>query len=356
MIRLVYIKNVIAAIFLLGIMQSCNNNELFSEKANNGVVSGQLLESRASEEGGETSYFVGKVTAVAFDADGVIVMVRENIQVDQNGKFSVVIGTKAKKCYFIANAPKEVIPNLGVIETEFKNMVMTGQLDSTLDPVMLGGIDMDSYHWEPIVMQRCVARLDLKMQVSGVSVKRITVKGAADRSFLFPHETKTPEDLQLTDFVMDFADAALTDSKNRLMYLHEQQTGTPEVVMEVTVDGRMMELKEKLPEKIKRNSLYTLKVYGSGAKLNIQVAENNWESGQNNESSVITLAKVNVESSHLDGARVNEKGDTVFIPYSDKTLSLAINTEEGMTVRAEGSLDLVEVSVAQNATRGNVAL
>ena len=356
MIRLVYIKNIIAAIFLLGIMQSCNNNELFSEKANNGVVSGQLLESRASEEGGETSYFAGKVTAVAFDADGVIVMVRENIQVDQNGKFSVVIGTKAKKCYFIANAPKEVIPNLGVTEAEFKNMVMTGQLDSTLDPVMLGGIDMDSYHWEPIVMQRCVARLDLKMQVSGVSVKRITVKGAADRSFLFPHETEIPEELQLTDFVMDFTDAALTDSKNRLMYLHEQQTGTPEVVMEVTVDGRMMELKEKLPEKIKRNSLYTLKVYGSGAKLNIQVAENDWESGQNNESSVITLAKVNVENSHLDGARVNEKGDTVFIPYSDKTLSLAINTEEGMTVRAEGSLDLVEVSVAQNATRGNVAL
>lgn len=64
------------------------------------------------------------------------------------------------------------------------------------------------------------------MQVSGVSVKRITVKGAADRSFLFPHETETPEDLQLTDFVMDFTDAALTDSKNRLMYLHEQQTGT----------------------------------------------------------------------------------------------------------------------------------
>lgn len=356
MTRSVYIKNIIAAIFLSGIMQACNNQDLFSEKSSNGVLSGQLMESRGSEGDGEVSYYSGYFTAVAFDAEGALVMVRENIKVDQNGQFSLTIGSSAKKCYFIANAPKEVIPTYGATETAFKEMVMTGQLDNTLDPVMLGVIDVDSYHWEPIVMNRCVARLDLSMQVSGVVINRITVKGAADRSFLFPHETGTPEGLQLTNFVLNFADGGLTDSKSRLMYLHEQQTGTPEVVIEATVDGRLMELKEKLPAKIKRNSLYTLKVYGNGAKLGIQLTENDWENGQDNESSVITLAKVNVGSSQLNGARVNERGDSVFIPYNDKTLSLAINTEEGMTVRTDGSLDLAEVSVAQNATRNGTAL
>ena len=346
----------IAALLMVGMLAACSNNDFTAEKKTDGVISGQLFESRVSDEGNETSYFAGKVTAVAFDADGVMVMIRENIQVDQDGQFSVVVGTKAKTCYFIANAPKEVIPDFGITETAFKNMVMTGQLDNTLDPVMLGAIDMDSYHWEPIVMERCVARVDLKMQVSGVSINRITLKGVADRSFLFPHESETPEGLQLANYVVDFTDGALSDSKNRLMYLHAQQNGTPEVVMEVTVDGRMMELKEKLPEKIKRNSLYTLKVYGSGAKLNIQITEGDWESGQDSESSVITLAKVNVESSYLNGARVNEKGDTVFIPYSDKIISLAINTEEGMSVRAEGSLDLAEVSVVQDVARSSATL
>lgn len=356
MYKLFDIKKGIAALLMVGMLAACSNNDFTTEKKTDEVISCQLLESRASEEGGDTSYFSGKVTAVAFDANGIMVMVRENIQVGQNGKFSVVISTKAKKCYFIANAPKDVVPNLGVTETAFQDMVMTGQLDNTLDPVMLGSIDMDSYHWEPIVMERCVARVDLKMQVSGVSINRITMKGAADRSFLFPHETGTPDGLQLTNFVLDFTDAALIDSKSRLMYLHEQHSGTPEVVMEVTVDGRMMELKEKLPEKIKRNSLYTLNVYGSGANLNMQIVENNWVNGQESESSAIALAKVNVENSQLNGARVNEKCDTVFIPYNDKVISLAINTEAGMMIRPVGTLDFAEVSVVHDATSRTISL
>lgn len=350
------IRKGIAAILMIGMLAACNDNEYVSDKVSDGLISGQLLESRATEEGGENSYFAGKVTAVAFDADGAMVMVRENIQVEQNGKFSLVIGTKAKKCYFIANAPKDVVPGYGVTESAFKDMVMSGRLDNTLDPVMLGSIDVDSYHWEPIVMERCVARVDLKMQVTGISINRISIVGAADRSFLFPHENENPDGLEMTDFTVDFTDGALTDSKNRIMYLHEQNSGSPEVVMDVTVDGNMMELREKLPEKIKRNSLYTLKVYGNGAKLNMQVVENDWQNGQENESSVVTLARVNVESSNLDGARVNEKGDTVFIPYNDKNISLAVNTEEGMTIRTEGSLDLAEVSVVQDVARSASSL
>lgn len=345
-----------AAVLMIGMLAACTNDELTAEKNTDGMISGQLMESRVSGGEGETSYFSGKVTAVAFDTDGNVVLVRENIQVEQNGQFSLVIGTKAKTCYFIANAPKEVIPDFGVTEADFKRKVMTGRLDNTLDPVMLGSIDMDSYRWEPIVMERCVARVDLKMQVSGVSVNRITLKGVADRSFLFPYEDTAPEGLSFTNFELDFTDEALSDSKKRIMYLHEQHTGSPEVVMDVTVNGRMMELREKLPEKIKRNSLYTLKVYGSGAKLNIQIQENDWQSGQEGESSIVRLARVNVENSELDGARVNEKGDTVFVPYNDKTISLAVNTEGGMTVRAVGSLDLAAVSVVQDATRSNVSL
>lgn len=341
---------------MMGMMTACNNNDLTVEKKANGIISGQLMESRISDGEGEIAFFSGKVTAVAFDSDGKVVMVRENIEVEQNGQFSLVIGLKAKTCYFIANATKGVIPDLGVTETAFKKMVMTGQLDNTLDPVMLGVIDVESYRWEPIVMNRCVARLDLKMLVSGISVNRIILKGAADRSFLFPYEEKSPEGLNFTDFVQDFSDGPLTGSQDRIMYLHEQHAGTPEVVMEMTIDGRMMELREKLPEKIKRNSLYTLKVYGNGAKLNLQIQENDWQNGSESESAVVMLAKVNVENSELDGARVNDKRDTVFIPYTDKTISLAVNTEEGMTIRQVGVPDLTEISVVQDVSRSNVAL
>ena len=350
------IRKGVVAVLMMGMMAACNNNDLTVEKVANGVISGQLMESRVSAGEGEVDFFSGKVTAVAFDSEGKVVMVRENIEIEQNGKFSLVIGAKAKTCYFIANATEEVTPALGVTETAFKEMVMTGRLDNTLDPVMLGVIDVDSYQWEPIVMNRCVARLDLKMQVSGISVNRITLKGAADRSFLFSYEEKSPEGLDFTDFVLDFSNAPLTDSRDRIMYLHEQHAGTPEVVMEMTIDGRMMELREKLPEKIKRNSLYTLKVYGNGAKLNLQIQENDWQNGSESESAVVMLAKVNVENSELDGARVNDKRDTVFIPYTDKTISLAVNTEEGMTIRQVGVPDLTEISVVQDVSRSNVAL
>lgn len=350
------IRKGVVAVLMMGMMTACNNNDLTVEKKANGIISGQLMESRISDGEGEIAFFSGKVTAVAFDSDGKVVMVRENIEVEQNGQFSLVIGLKAKTCYFIANATKGVIPDLGVTETAFKKMVMTGQLDNTLDPVMLGVIDVESYRWEPIVMNRCVARLDLKMLVSGISVNRIILKGAADRSFLFPYEEKSPEGLNFTDFVQDFSDGPLTGSQDRIMYLHEQHAGPPEVVMEMTIDGRMMELREKLPEKIKRNSLYTLKVYGNGAKLNLQIQENDWQNGSESESAVVMLAKVNVEKSDLDGARVNDKRDTVFIPYTDKTISLAVNTEEGMTIRQVGVPDLTEVSVVQDVSRSNVAL
>lgn len=337
-------------------MQSCNNNELLPVEVNNGVISGQLMESRVSDEDGEVSYFSGYFTAVAFDADGALVMVRENIKVEQSGKFSLTIGNGAKKCYFIANAPEEVIPDFGVTESDFKEIIMTGVLNTDLDPVMLGEIDLDTYHWEPIVMERCVARIDLDMQVSGVSVSRITLKGVADRSFLFPHDTVSPEGMEFTDFVMTFDNGGLTESKSRLMYLHEQNSGTPVVVMEAVVDGKMMELKESLPKNIKRNSLYTLKVYGNGAKLNLELHESGWQSGQNTGSSAVTLAKVNIENSLLDGAKVNEKGDTVFIPFTDKNITLAVNTEEGMTVRSIGNLDLANVTVGQNISRGDFSI
>lgn len=338
-------------------MQACNNNELLPEKVNNGVVSGQLMESRGGAvEDSEVSYFSGYFTAVAFDAEGTLVMIRENIKVEQSGKFSLTVGNKSKKCYFIANAPKEVIPDFGVTETEFKEFVMNGVFNTELDPVMLGEIDLDTYHWEPIVMERCVARIDLDMQVSGISVSRITLKEAADRSFLFPHETVSPEGLNLSDITIDFENGGLTESKDRLMYLHEQSSGSPVVVMEAVVDGKMMELKESLPKKIKRNSLYTLKVYGNGAKLNMELQESGWQSGQNTGSSVVALAKVNIENSLLDGARVNEKCDTVFIPFTDKTIALAVNTEEGMTVRSVGSLNWANVTVGQNISRGNVSI
>lgn len=356
MYKLFDIKKSIAAILMMGMVAACNNNELAIENTTDGVIFGQLMESRNSGEEDGAAYFSGMVTAVAFDSGGNVVMIREGIQVGQNGRFNLVIGSKAKTCYFIANAPKEVIPDFGVTEVDFKNKVMASRLDNSLDPVMLGSINVDSYHWEPIVMERCVARVDLKMQVSGIAVNRITFRKCADRSFLFPYEEKSPEGLNFTNIVLDFADGALTDSKSRIVYLYEQYTETLEVVMEVTVDGRIIELREKMPEKIKRNSLYTLKVYGNGAKLNLQVQESDWQSGQESESAVVMLAKVSVESSQLDGARVNEKRDTVFIPYTDKNISLVINTEEGMIVRTVGNLDLAEVSVVQENSRNHLSL
>lgn len=346
----------VAAICFLIIMSACDNRDLIPKHNNNELISGHLIESRVTNADGDIPYFSGYFTAVAFDSDGTLVMVRENIKVEQNGKFSLTIGNTAKKCYFIANAPKEVIPNFGVSETDFKEMVMTGFFNTDLDPVMLGEIDLETYHWEPILLERCVARIDLEMQVSGVSINNITLKDAADRSFLFPHDVIEPEDLEFKSFTIEFENGGLIESKNRLMYLHEQSSVNPIIVMDVIVDGKMIKLKETLPKKIKRNSLYILKVYGSGAKLNLELQESSWQSGQNLGTSVVALTKVNTENSILDGARVNEKGDTVFIPFTDKNITLAVNTEEGMTVRSVGTLNLANVIVEQNSGRANVSI
>lgn len=122
--------------------------------------------------------------------------------------------------------------------------------------------------------------------------------------------------------------------------------------MNVAFGGGMHELTAKLPEQIKRNTVYTLKVNGKGGKVQLSVTEDDWDEGVQSDAVENMKGLVDVDASQLtDGVRVNDRRDTVFVSHRENVFRLALLAENGAEVQVEGMAEGVEVSVENMTTR-----
>ena len=103
---------------------------------------------------------------------------------------------------------------------------------------------------------------------------------------------------------------------------------------------------------IKRNTIYTLKVYGNGADARVEVMTDDWENGISSESGQLLKGLIDKNASELsEGVEINERGDTVFVPYQESDFQLSLLAEEGTRLIVDGMAEGVNV-VPQVAARG----
>lgn len=188
----------------------------------------------------------------------------------------------------------------------------------------------------PLTLKRGVARIDLYVRATDVQIRNITLKNVMQQGFLLEQETMaSPAESKLQDMVFNFAQPLQHDSLG-LAYIYEQVNSDLKVVVDVSIGGRSYQLEEPLPQKLKRNTIYTLTLRKDHVTEKVTLEVKTWENGGN--SSLIpdldSRLTINQTESELpEGAKVNEAGDILTLPHTASDLILAVNSDEELECR-----------------------
>lgn len=218
-----------------------------------------------------------------------------------------------------------------------KGLTMNGTLQLDETPVSAGA--------RAVTLRRSVARIDLRSRDAGVEVHAVEIRRIAGRGYVWePSTPATPASASRADFRRNYGDSPLITGREVLLYLCEQTGDALEVEVTARFDGGWHRLRSTLPATIRRNTVYTLEVYGHGADAGVEVSSGSWETGSGAASTPILEGLVDVGASDLPaGVRVNAACDTLYIPHTPSELRVVLRAGAGSTVTVDGEVRGVSV-------------
>lgn len=227
-----------------------------------------------------------------------------------------------------------------------QGLLMSGQAD--LAGTTAGNLE--------VKLKRSVARIDIESTDQGVEVLQASISQLADRGYIYEQtDIASPEQTEKGSSEKTF-DTPLANGRETWLYACEQSGEGMTAEVLVRFRGALHRMKAALPAILRRNTTYTLHVYGRGDDVNLNITSDGWEQGSTTGTETVNRALVNREASDLPaGVRVNERGDSVFIPYMGSDFRLALNGESGTTVSMEGQVDKVTVQTAATRNLEHVA-
>ena len=119
-----------------------------------------------------------------------------------------------------------------------------------------------------------------------------------------------------------------------LFYLYEQQNSQLAVKAKVTINGVTQILQTSLPQRIVRNFVYTLRIKGTGAKLEAEILTNQWEAGDQEEGAVNDRVSVDLQSLP---ANVTCEGNRIYISHVGNNFSFRLHKQEAVNVQISSS-------------------
>lgn len=249
-----------------------------------------------------------------------------------SGTMYVVAGTPG--------APGYEKPGSGVSESEWLlSVVSAGDWGTGI--YYTGKADLDGAVSSviPVRLERGVARFDLDVDVKGnAEVKEIVFLNARQDAYLFgPSLTGgklNPDDASEGSIRVDF-DEPLTSSREGVAYILPQDNASLSVSVTAVVDGTEHVLESPLPEKISRNTVYslTLRKDSAGGSLSLSVAE--W--GDGGATGMFPdrdrpIAVDPVSGALPEGAVLSDDGRTLSLPYGMSEFILSIDSDDELEV------------------------
>lgn len=284
--------------------------------------------------------------------NGVLKETFSSLKVDAAGSCQLDIDPSQGSLYFLANGDQAVSPESlkeGVTTLEeFLKQQATAENMVSDYVLMTGKADLDTETTSAsVALKRAVARIDLESPFQDAQVNSVTIKGVSLTGYIYEQDAlQTPEKPETTDLTKDFGEQPFQNGKTSLFYLPEQYTNGHEVEIMMTAHGGWHRLKTTLPA-LKRNTIYTLKVYGNGADWKVEVLTDDWETGASSESGLTHKGLVDKELSQLsEGVTLNAQGDTVFVPCWKSDFQLTLAAEAGAEVTVLGQAEGVTVTPA----------
>lgn len=287
--------------------------------------------------------------------NGILSESFNSLQIDEKGVCRLDIKQKNGMLYFLANdanitSRANLTNNVTTLE-EFLQLTATADEMTSKNLLMSGHTELDGENTSlSVSLKRAVARIDLESAFQDAEVNSITIRDIALTGLVNEGGDKSVlTNIEKTDLTKDFGEQPFKNKKESLYYLPEQTANGHAVEILMAVNGGWHRLKTTLPP-LKRNTVYTLKVYGNGANLNVEVLTDNWENGDSSESGLTLKGLVDKENSQLsEGVTVNERGDTVFVPSWNSNFQLTLAAESGAQVSVLGEVEGVTVTPANQS-------
>jgi len=287
--------------------------------------------------------------------NGILSESFNSLQIDEKGVCRLDIKQKNGMLYFLANdanitSRANLTNNVTTLE-EFLQLIATADEMTSKSLLMSGHTELDGENTSlSVSLKRAVARIDLESAFQDAEVNSITIRDIALTGLVNEGGDKSVlTNIEKTDLTKDFGERPFKNKKESLYYLPEQTANGHAVEILMAVNGGWHRLKTTLPP-LKRNTVYTLKVYGNGANLNVEVLTDNWENGDSSESGLTLKGLVDKENSQLsEGVTVNERGDTVFVPSWNSNFQLTLAAESGAQVSVLGEVEGVTVTPASQS-------
>lgn len=284
--------------------------------------------------------------------NGILSKSFNSLQIDEKGVCRLDIKQKNGMLYFLANdanitSRANLTNNVTTLE-EFLQLTATADEMTSKSLLMSGHTELNGENASlSVSLKRTVARIDLESAFQDAEVNSITIRDIALIGLVNEGGEKSVlTNIEKTDLTKDFGEQPFKNKKESLYYLPEQTADGHAVEILMAVNGGWHRLKTTLPP-LKRNTVYTLKVYGNGANLNVEVLTDNWESGDSSASGLTLKGLVDKENSQLsEGVTINERGDTVFVPCWESNFQLTLAAETGAEVSIFGEAQGVTVTPA----------
>ena len=336
----------------------CTAEEYTSGALSGDAVCVRMLASAMTEgEISDAENQINEVSGFRFEG-GILREVFTSMTPDVSGflqfKPSEVKGT----VYFLANAATVLQNrNLQIGQTtldDFLSLEATSGEMTANGLVMSGKFSLDEeLISSAVALKRSVSRIDLDSSFEGVQVNRVRIEDVVQKGYINEQseEVRIPSGAESVNMEKDFTSVPFSGGTETLFYICEQGTEPHAVEIQVTTaDGAWHVLKTTLPV-VKRNTVYTLKVYGNGADIRVEVLTDDWLEGNSSDSGLVLKGLVDTSASQLsEGVTVNQRGDTVQVPYWGGDFRLALKAESGAELRVNGIADGVTV-VSQSVSR-----
>lgn len=334
------------------LLSSCAKENIWQSPNSNGTLTVHFSKSGIiNETWTDSDLQIQCLNAYRFE-NGILKEAFNSLQVNDERICRLDIKQIKGNIYFLANGEsitsKTKLTEGTTTLDEFLNLTATSEEMASEYTLMNGMTDLSGGNTSfSVALKHTVSRIDLESSFQDAEINRIIIKDIALTGLVNEAGNKNIlADLEKTDLTKDFGEHPFKNKRESLYYLPEQMSNGHEVEIQMTANGGWRHLKTVLPA-LKRNTVYTLKVYGNGANLDVEVLTDNWESGESSESSLTLKGLVDRENSQLsEGVTVNERGDTVFVPFWDSNFQLALSAETGAEVSILGKAEGVTVTTA----------
>ena len=347
--------SIFVSIFL-GII-GCTENPNLLEPGNSKTITVRLSSDHLSATGDES--IIHNVTGYRF-VNGILEEVITPSQAEVANLYTFAPASFSGTLYILSNSKllkgtESLVPEHSTLEDflsiEGSIEEMTG--DGLL---MTGKTKLEESTSATVPMTRSMAKVNIESLEKGVQVQKVTIRNLADKGYAIARENiETSISASEFDFTKDYADSPIENTSETLLYIAEQANNSLFVEVTIQFGGGLHLLKAQLPSVIRRNEVYTLKIDGKGADMQLVIESEGWGSGASTESKPSIRGLVDMDHSIFsEGVRVNETRDSVFVPYHGSDFILALMAEADATVTIDGSVPGVEIT--RNLGKGRTSL